>query len=85
MMSDTSSRNQSGTRMTPSIADSQVRKGVVKAAAHCTSMAGERVHGDFVVRIPRYQTSVSLTVNARSMAERREIERENEAIRRSGG
>ena len=83
-MSVTGSRKQSETRMVPGFANNCMKKGVMSACDKTTSMAGERVHGDFVVRIPRSQTSVSLKVNARAMAERREIERENDVIRRSG-
>jgi hypothetical protein len=39
---------------------------------------------DVVVRIPRTQTSVAVRLNTRVIAEQREIEQANEAIRRSG-
>jgi hypothetical protein len=40
--------------------------------------------GDFVVRIPKDQKSIAVKINTRLMAEQREIERANDAIRRSG-
>jgi hypothetical protein len=70
--------------MTPGIAENRLQKGVVvRSGGFGEAEAGDRPD-KFVVRIPRSQKTVSLRVNTRLMAEQREIERTNEAIRRAG-
>ncbi len=83
-MSETSSQGRPETGMTPGIEENRLKKGVmVKGDVFAEAEAGDRPD-KFVVRIPRSQKTISLRVNTRLMAEQREIEKTNEAIRRAG-
>jgi hypothetical protein len=83
-MSETGSQRKSTTRMTSGIADGQTRAGFVTISRCANTSGPPRVMGDFVVRIPKDQKSIAVKINTRLMAEQREIERANDAIRRSG-
>ncbi len=82
-MSDTGCQSPSPTGITSGISEDRLKKGVVVAPPRSTA-SPPATPGDFVVRIPKSQTQVSVRLNTRAMVERREIERANEAIRKSG-
>jgi hypothetical protein len=83
-MSDTSSQDAPATGMTPGIAQNQLQKGVADKSGRFVEPDDGARPDQFVVRIPKMQTSVSLRLNTKLLAEQREIEQTNEAIRRAG-
>jgi hypothetical protein len=70
--------------MTPGIAQDQLQKGVVVEPGRFAELEGEERPDRFVVQIPKTQVKVSLRLNTKLLAEQREIEQTNEAIRRAG-
>lgn len=83
-MTETDSQGVFETGMTPSIEEKRLQKmATVRSGDFDESEAGGRTD-TFVVRIPKSQMTVSLRLNTRLLAEQREIEALNEAIRRAG-
>jgi len=83
-MGETSSQNPPATSMPPKIAQDRLQKGVMAAAGLFPEQDGNQHADRVVVRIPKSNTSVSLRLNTKLLAEQREIERANEEIRRAG-
>ena len=83
-MSETGSRDPSATGMTPIIAESQLKKGVMLTSGQEQDVYQMRRAESIVVRIPSRQETVAFRLNTKRMSERREIERANEAARRAG-
>lgn len=94
-MSETSTRTPGAAEMTPGIAPEWLKERedetadharYAETADHAHYAEADELHPseEFVVRLRRNQDSVAFRLNTRRLVERREIERANEMIRRSG-
>ncbi len=83
-MGDTNSQYPPATSMPPKIAQDRLQKGVMVASGRFSEPDEIQRPDRVVVRIPKSNTSVSLRLNTKLLAEQREIERTNEEIRRAG-
>lgn len=83
-MGETSSQIPPATGITPRIADSQLKEGIIDRSGRYAEPDPAAPSEEYVVRVRKNQTSVSFTLNTKRMVERREIERANELKRRSG-
>jgi hypothetical protein len=85
-MGETSSQKQPDTSITPGIAADRLKKVALGYSIRNAEAgdAGFKPSEELVVRVRKNQQTVAFTLNTKRMAERREIERANEARRRSG-
>lgn len=81
-MGETSSQNPPATGITPGISPSVLKKAVVVVPHHSSTSYDEKHSGDFVVRLPRTQATISVKLDTKAMIEQRETERANDAMRK---
>lgn len=83
-MGETSSQSPLATGMTPDIGENRLLKGVVDNLGRFAEPEAASSSEKIVVRLRRTQMTVSLSLNTKLLAERREMKRANEEIRRTG-